>query len=129
MVVHIKNVKILWKIFQNILIPFSVLRLSSCGFTLRLRLQLARRPQGRLCYQPKNCFGKTSAKKIFFNGKPKMTKKNLIWKIKHFSKWLNIRVWNFQLFKFNCFVIYLCFPMKNILVRKTNIFLSYQNNF
>ena len=44
--VQVKNVKILWKIFQKILIPFSVLRLSSCGFTLRLRLRSARRPQG-----------------------------------------------------------------------------------
>ena len=32
--VQVKNVKILWKIFQKILIPFSVLRLLSCGFTL-----------------------------------------------------------------------------------------------
>ena len=46
-------------------------------------------------------------KKYFFDGEP-------IWKIQNLPKWPNIRIWDFQLFKFKFFL---------------SILVSYQNNF
>ena len=57
-------------------------------------------------------------KKYFFNGKPKMTKKNWIWKIENLPKWPNIRIWDFQLFKFKFFCHFWFSIKKNFVYQK-----------
>ena len=90
-------------IFYNI--SSSLLTVSSLKFFLVT--------QKYVCFEKKICF---------FNGKPKMTKKNWIWKIENLPKWPNIRIWDFQLFKFNFVLSFLVSHQKKFCFSKQRDF-------
>ena len=64
----------------------------------------------------------------FFHEKLKMTKQNWIWKIENLPKWPNIRIWDFQCFKFK-FFCHFWFPIKKHFCFSKQIYFCLTKNF
>ena len=77
-------------------------------------------------------FGKTKVcllweKNISLMGNQKWQKQNWIWKIENLLKWPNIRIWDFQLFKFNFFLSFLVSHQKTFCFSKKIYFCLIKN--
>jgi len=85
------------------------------------------------CYQRRNFFGKTKVylpweTKLFFDGKPKMTK-NLNLKSWKFQILIFSHFGRFSIFQIQFFFVIFGFPSKKYFFLKANILLSYQKHF